>query len=129
MGLALQLCSSLLPWQVRYSFARPQSNGHKNDSSAQTPRNPPETLRKAAGLAGALIGRKSAWICRLRVFETELHDPLAMQKVVGSSPIIRFFFFFFFFFLGQAVHAARRLRDTGPTFRATSHASVSCRDS
>ena len=26
------------------------------------------------------------------------HDPLAMQKVVGSSPIIRFFFSFFSFF-------------------------------
>jgi len=25
------------------------------------------------------------------------HDPFAMQKVVGSNPIIRFFFFFFFY--------------------------------
>jgi len=27
------------------------------------------------------------------------HDPFAMQKVVGSNPIIRFFFFFFFFYV------------------------------
>jgi hypothetical protein len=33
----------------------------------------------------------------------ESTDPLAMQKVVGSSPIIRFFFFFFFFSLSLSL--------------------------
>jgi hypothetical protein len=69
--------------------AAESGNGHKNRSSAQIVRNRPQTTVNRAGARRAGSAPDSAQPCRLVGRMDRTHNPLAMQKVVGSNPIIR----------------------------------------
>jgi hypothetical protein len=66
--------------------AAESGNGHKNRSSAQIVRNRPQTTVNRAGARRAGSAPDSAQPCRLVGRMDRTHNPLAMQKVVGSNP-------------------------------------------
>ena len=75
---------------ANYRSAVRRVNGHKQKSCAQTLRNSLQIDVKRGGSARYGRAPFPAQPCGLRRPPSSSHDSLAMQKVEGSSPFIRF---------------------------------------